>query len=206
MKETDTAFPYRHGPFFYYTRNEKGKPYRIHCRSKELRGEEQVVLDVNVEAEGSAHYDVADVSPSPGEHRLAAYAVDTTGYEVGCKGIPYGIWRRNSGGIPLVSTRFSPSMEMNRLTRDGAAEPVLRGQILRRERGQGNIYFPCPADHKHDWQPYPVDPYSCHMCDHTYIHKYMARYEVEYDKYGVGYKVKYDGKRVGIQGGIPDRI
>ncbi|CAM9993833.1 unnamed protein product [Ascophyllum nodosum] len=81
MKETDTAFPYRHGPFFYYTRNEKGKPYRIHCRSKELRGEEQVVLDVNVEAEGSAHYDVADVSPSPGEHRLAAYAVDTTGYE-----------------------------------------------------------------------------------------------------------------------------
>ena len=21
-----------------------------------------------------------------------------------------------------------------------------------------------------DWQPYPVDPYSCYMCDHTYIH------------------------------------
>ena len=31
---------------------------------------------------------------------------------------------------------------MSRLTRDGAAEPVSQDQILRRERGQGNIYFP----------------------------------------------------------------
>ena len=28
------------------------------------------------------------------------------------------------------------------------------------ERGQGNINFPCSADHEQDWQPYPVDPYS----------------------------------------------
>ena len=33
-------------------------------------------------------------------------------------------------------------MEMSRLTRDGTAEPVLRDQILRRERGEGNINFP----------------------------------------------------------------
>ena len=52
-------------------------------------------------------------------------------------------------------------MEMSRLTRDGTAEPVSRDQILRRERGQGNIRFPCSADHEQDWQPYPVDPYSC---------------------------------------------
>ena len=31
-----------------------------------------------------------------------------------------------------------------------------------------NINFPCSADHVQDWQPYPVDPYSCHMYDHTY--------------------------------------
>ena len=59
---------------------------------------------------------------------------------------------------------------MCRLTWDGAAaEPVSRDQILRRERGQGNIIFPCSADHEQDWQPYPVDPYSCYMCGHTYI-------------------------------------
>ena len=49
---------------------------------------------------------------------------------------------------------------MSRLTRDGTAEPVSRDQILRREREQGNIHFPCPADNEQDWQPYPVDPYS----------------------------------------------
>ena len=59
---------------------------------------------------------------------------------------------------------------MSRLTRDGTAELVSRDQILRHERGQGNIIFSCSADHVQDWQPYPVDPYSCYMCDHTYIH------------------------------------
>ena len=63
-------------------------------------------------------------------------------------------------------------MEMSRLTRDGTAEPVSRDQILRHARGQGNINFPCSADHEQDWQPYPVDPYSAIICDdHTYILK-----------------------------------
>ena len=57
---------------------------------------------------------------------------------------------------------------MSRLTRNGTAEPVSRDQILRRERGQGNIQLPCPADHEQDWQPYPVDPYSAIWDGHTY--------------------------------------
>ena len=76
---------------------------------------------------------------------------------------------RNSGGISQVSTRFSLSMEMSRLTRDGTAEPVSRDQILRHARGQGNINFLCSANHEQDWQPYPVDPYSAMCDDHTYI-------------------------------------
>ena len=58
---------------------------------------------------------------------------------------------------------------MSRLTRDGTAEPVSRDQILRHARGQGNVHFPCSADHEQDWQPYPVDPYSAMCDDHTYI-------------------------------------
>ena len=81
---------------------------------------------------------------------------------------------RNSGGIPYVSTRFSMGMEMSRLTRYGTAEPVSRDQIPRRKRGQGNINFPCSADHEQDWQPYPDDPYSCYMRDHT-IHTTQER-------------------------------
>ena len=76
----------------------------------------------------------------------------------------------NSKIILVQIYRFSLSMEMSRLTRDGTAETVSRDQILRHERGQGNTHFACSADHEQDWQPYPVDPYSCYMCDHTYIH------------------------------------
>ena len=66
---------------------------------------------------------------------------------------------------------------MSRLTRDGTDEPVSRDQILRHERGQGKyIHFPCSADHELDWQPYPVDPYSLYMRDHTYIHTYIDTY------------------------------
>ena len=63
---------------------------------------------------------------------------------------------------------------MSRLTRDGTAEPVSRDQILWHARGQGNIIFPCSADHEQDWQPYPVDPYSA-ICDEhiSYKHTYM---------------------------------
>ena len=62
---------------------------------------------------------------------------------------------------------------MSRLTRDGTAEPVSRDQILRHARGQGNVHFPCSADHEQDRQPYPVDPYSAICDDHTYIHTYI---------------------------------
>ena len=69
---------------------------------------------------------------------------------------------------------------MSRLTRDGTAEPVSRDQILRHARGQGNVHFPCSADHEQDWQPYPVDPYSAICDDHTYIH---TLYRVQYTLY-----------------------
>ena len=72
------------------------------------------------------------------------------------------------GRNSVSNTRFYLNMEMSRLTRDGTAEPVSRDQIFRRERGQGTIHFPCSADHEQDWQPYPVDSYSCYMCDYTY--------------------------------------
>ena len=44
--------------------------------------------------------------------------------------------------------------------RDGRTR-LARDQILRREQGQGNIHFPCSADHRTTGNlTYPVDPYS----------------------------------------------
>ena len=47
---------------------------------------------------------------------------------------------------------------------------VSRDQILRHEREQKNIHFPCSADHEQDWQPYRlIHTLAICMCDHTYI-------------------------------------
>ena len=73
------------------------------------------------------------------------------------------------GRNPVSKHQFSLSMEMSRLMLDGTAEPVSRDQILRHARRQGNVHFPCSADHEQDWQPYPVDPHSAICDDHTHI-------------------------------------
>ena len=47
------------------------------------------------------------------------------------------------GRNPVSKHQIQPEYgKMSRLTRDGTAEPVLRDQILRHARGQGNIIFP----------------------------------------------------------------
>ena len=52
------------------------------------------------------------------------------------------------GRNPVSKHQIQPEyMEMSKLMRDGTAGPVSRDQILRHARGQGNIHFPCSADH-----------------------------------------------------------
>ena len=67
------------------------------------------------------------------------------------------------GRNPVCKHQIQPEYGDEQADADGTAEPVSRDQILRRERGQKNIHFPCSADHEQDWQPYPVGPYSCYM-------------------------------------------
>ena len=52
------------------------------------------------------------------------------------------------GRNPVSKHQIQPGMEMSRLTRDGTAETVSQDQILRHEREQGNINFPCSAGHE----------------------------------------------------------
>ena len=51
----------------------------------------------------------------------------------------------------------------------GATKAVSRDQVLRPEQGQGIIHSHCSADDEQDWQPYPVDPYSCYVFGYTQI-------------------------------------
>ena len=77
------------------------------------------------------------------------------------------------GRNPVSKHQIGLSMEISRLTRDGTAEPVSRDQILRHARGQGNIYFPCSADHEQDWHlTRLIHTLLYVMTIHTYIHIY----------------------------------
>ena len=68
------------------------------------------------------------------------------------------------GRNPVSKYHIQPEYGDEQADAGRTAEPVSRDQILRRERGQGDINFPGSADHEQDWQPYLVDLYSCYMC------------------------------------------
>ncbi len=79
IQETDESVPYFRNKYWYYTRFEEGKSYPIHCRKAgAMTADEEVLLDVNVLAEGHDYYKVVQMSVSE-ENDILAYAVDTKG-------------------------------------------------------------------------------------------------------------------------------
>lgn len=77
IKKDDSSVPYQKDDYFYYTRYEKGREYPIHCRKKDsLENAEEILIDVNVLAEGKDYCAVsggANVSP---DHRYLLYGTD----------------------------------------------------------------------------------------------------------------------------------
>ena len=57
----------------------------------------------------------------------------------------------------------------NRLARPNSQARTRTGEYL---------FFPVVqlTTDEEDWQPYPVDPYSCYMCDHTKARRAAGRY------------------------------
>ncbi|MCH2132812.1 MAG: S9 family peptidase [Phycisphaerales bacterium] len=81
IKEDDSSVPWQaNDGWTYYSRTEEGKPYEIICRRQGDDGAEQIILDVNKEAEGLEFYDVTTWETSPDGRRLA-WLADRTGYE-----------------------------------------------------------------------------------------------------------------------------
>jgi oligopeptidase B len=81
IRETDLSVPYRKGDWWYYTRTEEGKQYPIHCRrfGSPTDGEEAVLLDLNLLAEGKSYMALGDMAVSD-DGWLLAYSTDDTGY------------------------------------------------------------------------------------------------------------------------------
>ncbi len=81
IKETDLSVPQRIDTYFYYSRTEEGKQYKIHCRrGVEAGSPEEIIFDENKYAEGKPYFSVGSLEVSP-DHNILAYSTDTTGAE-----------------------------------------------------------------------------------------------------------------------------
>jgi oligopeptidase B len=80
IKETDESVPYLKRGYWYYTREVEGKQYPIYARRKgTMEAPEEVILDVNLLAEGKKFTQVSALEVSP-DGNMLAYTVDFTGF------------------------------------------------------------------------------------------------------------------------------
>lgn len=79
VQEKETRVAVQLGNYFYYTRNEKGKNYSIHCRKKaHANGKEEILLDQNQLATRYKYLDISMFNVS-NDGNLLAYGIDTKG-------------------------------------------------------------------------------------------------------------------------------
>lgn len=77
IKEDDQSVPYQKNGYWYYVRYETGKEHPIYCRKKgSLQAHEQILLDVNLEAEKHSYYQVSGLSISS-DNKILAFGEDT---------------------------------------------------------------------------------------------------------------------------------
>ena len=78
------------------------------------------------------------------------------------------------GRNPMSEHQIQPEYDAGRDCRTRLARP----NSQERTPTTGKYFFSCSADHVQDWQPYPVDPYSCYMCGHIYIQNIIMMHAI----------------------------
>ncbi|MBN1597638.1 MAG: S9 family peptidase [Bacteroidales bacterium] len=82
IKQTDMSVPYFLNGYYYYTRYEEGKEYPVYCRKQgSLDAQEEIMIDVNILAEGHDFFHVSGITVSE-DNKLMAYGADTTGRRI----------------------------------------------------------------------------------------------------------------------------
>ncbi|MGG8496720.1 S9 family peptidase [Tenacibaculum sp. TC6] len=77
IKEDDESVPYKENGYYYITRYEIGGQYPIYSRKKgTLEAEEEILFDVNKEAEGYDYFQLGGLNITL-DNKLAVFAVDT---------------------------------------------------------------------------------------------------------------------------------
>ncbi|MEL6190944.1 MAG: S9 family peptidase [Bacteroidota bacterium] len=77
IKEDDQSVPFKKNGYYYLSRYEEGKEYPILSRKKgDLKAQEEIMLDVNMLAEGHDFFQIGGRSVSP-NNKILAYGQDT---------------------------------------------------------------------------------------------------------------------------------
>ncbi|MCR6640031.1 MAG: hypothetical protein NVV82_13855 [Sporocytophaga sp.] len=77
IKQEDESVPFLKNGYWYYVRYSEGSEYPVYCRKKgSLEAQEEILLDVNVMAEGHEYYNVVGLSVSE-DNTTLAYGLDT---------------------------------------------------------------------------------------------------------------------------------
>ena len=81
-KEDDESLPYFFNEYWYLVRYEKGKEYPIFSRKfQTLENEEEILVDVNILADGEKFFEVGSVAVSP-NNKLISYSTDNLGRRI----------------------------------------------------------------------------------------------------------------------------
>lgn len=81
-KKDDESLPYFFNEYWYIVRYEEAKEYPIFCRKHlSLDNEDEIILDVNILAEGEDFFEVANVAVSP-NNELASFSSDNVGRRI----------------------------------------------------------------------------------------------------------------------------
>jgi oligopeptidase B len=81
IPQDDQSVPYEKDGYTYYSRQEKGREFTIYCRRQGPQDPEQIILDVNVEAQGHEFY--SSTSPNVTvDGKTMVFGEDTVGRRV----------------------------------------------------------------------------------------------------------------------------
>ena len=92
-KEDDESLPYFFNGYWYIVRYEKGKEYPIFSRKfQTLENQEEILIDVNVLAEGEKFFEIGSVAVSP-DNKMMCFSSDNVGrriYSISFKNLETG--------------------------------------------------------------------------------------------------------------------
>ena len=159
IQEDDSTVPYRDGEWEYVTRTEKGLQYPRYCRrfvgdaAAGTDRTEQVVLDVNLLAEGQPFMALGAITVSP-DGRLLAYTTDNTGfrqYTLAVKDLTSGellpdtaervgsvVWAADSNTL-FFSTEDEQTKRQDRLFRHALGSGIAPAEVFHEPDERFNI-------------------------------------------------------------------